>query len=141
MCLYIHPKQPLGAKGSYVTLKTPKHYLVWKVCRDIGHKSVVISWFRKSEYLFGKLYRLPIPMCQRYLVHDDTVHLGFHALRYKTNKWQGMRLGDPKNLYPCIIPAGSEVIYGQDGDVVSNQLIVFRDINQLNKWCANNPVT
>ena len=140
MCLYVHPKQPLATNGSYIAVKTQKHYLAWKVCRQYN-VNVVTSWFIGQEYLFGKLYRLRGSLHVDERRHIAEVHKGFHALRYKTNKWQDRRLGYPKNLYPCIIPAGSEVIYGRDGDVVSNQLIVFRDIDQLNKWCANNPVT
>lgn len=140
MCLYVHPKQPLATNGSYIAVKTQKHYLAWKVCRQYN-VNVVTSWYMASKYLFGKLYRLRDSLRAVERRDNAEVHEGFHALRYKTNRWQGMRLGGPNNLYPCIIPAGSKVIYGRDGDVVSNRLIVFRDIEQLNEWCANNPVT
>ena len=38
---------------------------------------------------------------------------------------------------PAVIPAGSKIWYGEDGDVVSNQLIVFRDMKEVKEWYAN----
>lgn len=134
MCLYIHSKQPRNSANKYVPIRTTRHYLVWKAAQNRG--SYVASWFRYDKYVFGKERGI-----KKLGISYGVVERGLHALRKKTSMWRGVSgFWRMNNLYPSIIPAGSDVVYGDSGDVVSNRLIVFRNIEELNAWCKANPV-
>lgn len=124
MCLRRH-------RGQDRAITTKKHYMVWKKGRGL---TVMVSPFRNFCYIFGKEY------CTNLRSTRCTVDDGFHSMRQKScrGKWRWNYGLTNTSWFPCIIPTGSEVYYGKDGDVASNKIIVFRNIKELNKWYKEN---
>ena len=125
-------------------LTTTKHYVVYKRLRSLIHNRKLTyrpPYYCSFLYEPGKLNKINALYSRKGTKIDQrVVEQGFHAYRDAATAYRKRWLG-AENVQPCIIPAGSQVFYGDDDEVVSNQLIVFNSIEQLNKWCANNHVT
>lgn len=138
MCLYILEEMPKK-------LITTKHYVVYKRLYASVHNRKRVY---RPPYYSGFIYE-PGKLQEIKSIKGRTgwhrgiriVEHGFHAYRDAATARQRRAGGDAEVIKPCIIPAGSQVFYGRDKEVVSNKLIVFKSIEQLNEWCANNPVT
>ncbi len=138
MCLYVLEEMPKK-------LITTKHYIVYKRLHQTVHKHKLA--YHPPYYTFfiyepGKLYKTS-RLCSRKsaLTAARIVECGFHAYRDAATAKKRRPYHSSEVVKPCIVPAGSQVFYGKYNEVVSDKLIVFKSIEQLNKWCANNPVT
>lgn len=136
MCLYILKEMPKK-------LITTKHYVVYKRLRFMVHDGKPAykpPYYQNFIYKPGKLKKINVLHSQKgWLTDEHIVERGFHA--YRSEAVAKSRSTWHEVIQPCIVPAGSEVFYGKGEEVVSNKLIVFISIEQLNKWCADNPVT
>lgn len=137
MCLYVREDMPRK-------LTTTKHYVVYKRLRSLVHDRKLAyrpPYYSSFLYEPGKLNKINAIYSRKSVkIAQRVVEQGFHAYRDAATAYQKRWLGAEK-VKPCIIPAGSQVFYGDGNEVVSNKLIVFNNMEQLNKWCANNPVT
>lgn len=138
MCLYILESMPHK-------LITTKHYVVYKRLYSRVHNRKPAyrpPYYSGFLYEPGKLNKINAIYSRKSVASAQrVVESGFHAYRDAATARQRRAGGDAEVIKPCIIPAGSQVFYGKDKEVVSNKLIVFKSIEQLNEWCANNPVT
>lgn len=136
MCLYVLKEMPKK-------LITTQHYVVYKrlrLCLHNGKPAYQPPYYCNFIYEPGKLNKInTLHSHKGWATYPDFVERGFHAYRNKAVA-KSRRFWN-ESIKPCIVPAGSEVFYGERGEVVSNKLIVFKNIAQLNEWCANNPVT
>lgn len=137
MCLSVLKEMPKK-------LITTKHYAVYKRLHPTvrNHKLVYRPpYYAHFIYESGKLNKInSLHSREGWKIGERVVERGFHAYRSKKAAAES-RSTWHEVIKPCIVPAGSEVFYGEHDEVVSNKLIVFSSIAQLNKWCANNPVT
>lgn len=134
MCLYVLKSMPKK-------LTTTKHYIVYKrlkSARKPGKPGYVPPYYTYFFYEPGVLYLIK-SIASITTFGRRIVERGFHAYRTEYSAKCMRYTGEV--VVPCIVPAGSEVFYGDNEEVVSNKLIVFKNIEQLNEWCANNPVT
>lgn len=144
MCLFIdtynHEEQP----ARYIPKVATRPLVVWKVLREQNTCSSArslngnrwVSPVRDFPYVFEKLYTSEM------VFDGSTIEDGLHALRapnqYEANDIWGL---DPVNFpfkqaFPALIPVGSEFFVGEDDDVVTNQLIVFRTLDDLMNYCG-----
>lgn len=136
MCLSVLEEMPKK-------LITTKHYAVYKRLHPTVHNHKLVyrpPYYAHFIYEPGKLNKINrLHSREGWKIGERVVERGFHAYRSKAaaESWSAW----DEVIKPCIVPAGSEVFYGSRGEVVSNKLIVFSSIAQLNKWYANNPVT
>ena len=135
MCLYIHHLQK--DRG---VITTKQHYLVYKVlCRLKPSGKGYMSPYRRMLYEFGRIYKVKLQQPSRY----GTVHRGLHATRTRKEAREIVKIESllPQRVceyFPAIIPAGSRIYYGIWDDVVSDKLIVFKDMKSLCEWTKNN---
>jgi hypothetical protein len=149
MCLYIDTKlHPMigDYDDDFNTVREPivtkRPLVVWKYLelkerwKNGENNQYWVSPYRGMEYEFGKLYTATLDR------EDDEVEAGLHAYRGATKKDAQDNAGiydeDAPHfmLFPSLIPAGSEIFvsYDSDGEVVSNQLIVFSDMKSLKAY-------
>ena len=129
MCLQVHEKQKkvIVTKEPFLVYKRTHHLCI--------HSEYVVTPFLHKRLQFGKLYRSEV---RATFPRDGRISQGFHSMR--ASSLHGQWRYYPKMLdaaLPAVIPAGSKIWYGEDGDVVSNQLIVFRDMKEVKEWYAN----
>lgn len=138
MCLYVLEEMPHK-------LTTTKHYVVYKRLYPSVHNRKRVyrpPYYAGFTYEPGKLEKIKSLSKRKSRLSDEhIVERGFHAYRDAATAQQRCSYDGAEVIKPCIVPAGSEVFYGSKEEVVSNKLIVFNNMKQLNKWCANNPVT
>lgn len=155
MCLVTHRSvhQFAHAQGSrIVALETRRPILVWKALIFKKAFHGMVSPFRLVPYEFGKLYHSPMqtsfeldslyptpprPTDGRLLF--EQMWAGYHRNRIQTTKvfeglhsytdrWKAEMSGNP---FPSIIPEGSRVWFGDDFDIVSDQLVVYKHPEDL----------
>ena len=140
MCLDILPFHSTGYKrkrehtwyGSresnrtsiYKAVRLTKAIIVYKIFQTTA-SSQFTSPYRDHEWVPGKLETAPM----RVTTDNPTIEVGLHAFLRKRDAedamcgWHTSRC----HLRPMVIPAGALVYFGKDGEIVSNQMIAFRD--------------
>lgn len=119
MCLSVHSDHFRAFGSEPAVVKTP--ILVWKRLNLIG--DILVSPFRKAKYQFGveKGIKGSIKITKGCY---NVVEVGLHAYT---------RLPYMSTAYPAIIPANSSVFMGHDFEIVSDRLIVFKCMTDLEK--------
>lgn len=104
--------------------KSLMHWKVWLPLRVRAICNFATPYVKKPiHFLFGKCIlcaELDKPQESEYRPGRFNIHKGIHA---HTGKYIGM--------YPAIIPKGTLVYYGIDGDIVAEKLIIYKD---KKKW-------
>lgn len=119
MCLYLQNNFP------YEGIVTNRPIVVWKWLEQEDGK--YLSPYRGFRYEFGRKYRTPIGSVVDYCSWlPPKIHRGLHAFTVRQS-------GGRRVAYPSIIPAGSRIYLGRHSEIVSNQLIVFKNWDELVK--------
>lgn len=134
MCLSIHIDQPKNSEGQFIPYVTKRDYIVWKrITQQINwmsNETEYVTPFQHMHVVFSKAFRAK--MASQRPAYSAYVTVGLHAHLRKRERH--MRYG---NIWvPCVIPAGSSVYYGESNEIVSNALIIFKDMDQLNAYYA-----
>jgi hypothetical protein len=138
MCLDILPYHSTGYKrkrernwgydesyrrSTYKAVRLTKPIIVYKVLRantnTVGATSYT-SPYRYHKWVMGRLEKAPMVPKNEHC----TVHVGLHAFLRKRDAEDSCISGLP---YPAVIPAGSLVYFGTGGEIVSDQMIAFKD--------------
>lgn len=98
-----------------------------------GNKKIVAGYEIKKEAIEHLEIRSPMH------TYHGMVSYGFHSY-YSPLKLRREYCNAHVNyqMRPCVIPKGSETVDGVDGDVVSTQIIVFKNLWQAIKYIIKN---
>ena len=95
--------------------------------------------FYKDYYTLVRLYKIHFVHGISYLCaefsFDNTgryIYKGIHSLVEPTNKIQ--KTGRWNYLFPAVIPPHTEYYVGCNGDIVSNELIIFKNIKKFENY-------
>lgn len=98
--------------------------LVWKILRR--KYRACYSPFMDKRYYFANLYSAKIKVDRPF----EEVREGLHSWRTLSRAYTHCRvLG--AIIFPAIIPKGSKFYYGRNGDIVSNQLVVYKSMDDI----------
>ena len=117
--------------GRPLPIITTRDLLVSKVLSKGGR-----SPYQGYQYLFGVMHNTIMHVTNNGFVYD-----GFHSLRASPNSDAALKFAQANSLhpskanplFPCIIPKGSAVYMGLDHDVVSNNIVVYKNMKELYK--------
>jgi len=116
-------------RGRVVRRRAKQDILVYKVLRPLTQNSAA-SPYQGTQWTFG-VEKTSIMKAQNdgydcYVV-EEALHscLNMDSARSHSNYY--------RNIYPAVIPKGSMLIYGDNDEVASNRLIVYRDESELMK--------
>ena len=125
MCLYIdttyHPT--LNPK----TAKFP--ILVYKSLEYSDNHMGYISPYMRLEYEFGVKY-------SSYLIVDDendSVEDGLHACTTRESAENHCYRSNYGDIFPAIIPVGAMFFIGEKNEIVSTELIVYKNLRALTR--------
>ena len=112
--------------------KAKRNLLVWKALRDRPRTSFEEEWikhfpaspYHQEPYTFGviKTSKLTLEYLRGYEVNE-----GLHTL---DNKFS-LEWAPEFSRFPAIIPKGSKYFLGAEEDVVSDSLVVFKTMEDL----------
>ena len=118
--------------------KARKHKLVYKgleqnrwATKRGSVQEDYIAPYRGTKYEFGKLYDAV------FTSQGKSIYAGLHSFRGKRIAHKELGWMPGHDIFPAIIPKGS-AYYTNFNEVVSEQLIVFRNMDELNKWKEEN---
>lgn len=145
MCLYVHKQQkkPIIADRDYLVFKILERRTLMNSLVKPFKADRATSPYRGFWYVFGKLYTVPnvalkLPKNNGWNIIQPKIYslsIGLHSMRNQRciGQWDYMDrdIGKRYAWFPAIIPKGSVIWYGDSGDVLSNKLIVFRDMAHL----------
>lgn len=142
MCLCVHHKQtkPIIADRDYLVHKLLLRNSITSSDVFSTHGSGV-SPYREFRYIFGQLVtvrkvanKLPKKPKSLFLM-PHRLSVGLHSMRERkcVGQWDYLkfRVGTKYSFCPAVIPKGAKLWYGDSGDVLSDKLIVFRDMAHL----------
>ena len=99
--------------------------------------------YRGTHYTFGKLYTAKLDKRTENDWYHGVMHRVFAGLHSydgsRTRRNRAMNRGkidagtSQYRWFPAVIPKGSEVYFGSRNDVVSDNLVVYRDMADLRK--------
>jgi len=123
MCLYIDKKVHPQFKSRVAT----QDILVYKVLERIedGHGTRTFSYYApyRTNFEWKLERRYTATMEKRGTTWSPTIHAGLHSCR--TSQAAQNRLCHNGKMLPAVIPKGSRLYYGENGDIVSNTLIIY----------------
>jgi hypothetical protein len=125
MCLYVSPTQHPHPASKYKrrALRAGYDILVWKKANMPGGAESFFSPHRFFRWYFGKLEKV------RLRKNAVTVRQGLHAYFRKPSAIT-RQYG---TYYPAIIPAGSLFYIGMSGDIATNAMVVYRNMDEVLK--------
>ena len=91
-------------------------------CTPFQHMPIV---FTKGKYAYNKV-NMPKSKCE----WNDTIGVGIHSYRAKDKAIalsKSFYWGNGTSMHYAVIPKGSNFYIGNNGDIVSNNLIVYRE--------------
>lgn len=115
MCLYTTSKKIQTATKDITVYKIGHHNL---------HQDGLVSPYYKFHYKWNTLYKEEPLVIETYAGGVNEVLKGFHAYT------EHILMYNQNYIHYAIIPKGAEYCVGLDGDIVSNQIIVFKDETQ-----------
>jgi hypothetical protein len=132
MCLCIDEKWHPKFKARVAT----QDILVYKVLERLedGHEDGRRTFSYYAPYRTGfewKLEQRHTATMEKRGTFRVTVHAGLHSCR--TSQAAQNRLCHMGKILPAIIPKGSRLYYGENGDIVSNALIIYPNRKALIK--------
>lgn len=124
MCLHIFPK--LHPKNKVRVAE--RDIVVYKVLEAASSRTA-ISPYMEHVWWFGKACFADMIVVKQY--YGYIIEEGLHACT--TIKSAHTHLWTKCAVYPAVIPKGSEMYFGMDDEVVSNALIVYKNLSDLEK--------
>lgn len=149
MCLDILPFHSTGYKrkrertwygtveshpqSTYKAVRLVKAIIVYKIF-ETSTQTEFTSPYRDHVWVPGKLETAPM----RVKTDNPTIEVGLHAYLRKrdADSAKGNWIGSRYHIRPMVIPVGALVYFGKDGEIVSNQMIAFRDEAAIIKQCG-----
>lgn len=112
--------------------RLPEDKVVYKFFIRKGRK--LLSPYHGFDYLVNKTYSLDKSL---EIINNTHVTDGFHSFAnlctllnfvYRVQTNEARFIGQNIEVRKCIIPKGSNIIYGSDTDIVSDQIIIKEKI-------------
>ena len=126
MCLYIdNDLHPINKHRI-----AERDIVVYKAL-DAIHETGGISPYMRATWLFGEQKIVRIGKAKTRKGCDNDIYLIHKGLHSCNTKLKARCHGLPDNLCPAIIPKGSKLFFGTNGDIVSNALIVYKNMKEL----------
>ena len=129
MCLRINSAIHKRRFGKYIPIKTRKNLEVYKFIKADWHKKVIQminSAIQNYTYLINNIYNTKFSIEGRY---DNEVHSGYHSYIHRAIAKSHLscysEIYNSNGLAICIIPKGSKIYLGTDGDIVSNKIKII----------------
>lgn len=160
MCLNILPRHfkqrlfPfLKKRPAPVTLRN--HLIVYKVVREIARGSYV-SPYQATPLTLGALLarvalrpELKYDKCTAHFLRNNplVINAGWHAHLSRVNA-ERMAVHLPayvrgemlRKVIAAVIPAGTDVYYGENLEIAAETMILFSDTEQAARWIVDHPV-
>lgn len=135
MCLYVdshfHPtNKPYVNKVPWVAWKMLHTYQSARTGLELR------SPFRDFKWRPGRLEHRKLEDLRGYTPRQARIFKGLHGFRTENS----CTAAGGSQIFPCLIPPGSEVFYGLHNDFVSSQLIVYETMQDLEAcWGETRP--
>lgn len=104
-----------------------RNILVWKVL-DSCTGTIGYSPYRGAKWVLGRSRTAQMRMNLR---PDGKIERGLHAFMSKYAAAKRVEMMSGTSYHPAIIPVGSRIWFGMDGDVAADEMIVFENMVDL----------
>lgn len=136
MCLCVDPMHDKAFNKLKAGI-ADKHYTVYKVVKRSWHRdNDYVTPYRGARVVFGRLERSRIVFYNCFGNTVTVINEGLHSCRTLETAERLRKENKKHSICTAIIPKGSKLYYGVDGDVVSNKLIIFENNEAMNKWLS-----
>lgn len=137
MCLTIDakihkPQTKDTHHDKYTSRIAQRDILVYKVLEPCKNKTnFALSPYQAFIWKFGKLVnRRAVKSCyDTYKWAQPTIRIGLHACTTRHSAFRHMQFA--RKVFPAIVPKGSRVFFGLHNEIVSNNLIVYKNMEDL----------
>ena len=130
MCLIINSAIHKKLFGKYIPIKIRKNLEVYKFIKVNWNKKdiqMINSAVQDYTYLIDNIYNTKFSIEGRY---NNEVHSGYHSYIHRAVAESHLpyysKIYNSNGLAVCIIPEGSKVYLGTDGEIVSDKIKIVK---------------